>query len=499
MEKELQQRHRPVHEEDDAKGPLAKKTLVEIVAEKQHKQAAIPSRDILERVLAVPRDVVVCTPPRSSSWCFLREGPAQLAPSLQTLLRRVDNVEVSVVPSSVSNAGEVTDKLFCVATWREARFPSQLISHLQWDLRMEGPTVWQQHAIASLFLGYNTLCVGPHGCGKTTLALLALVTCVAAKRSEEGVAAYGLYVSPTSELHNYAYHILRGLCRQCGVAMSNNISSEAQIVVATPTTLQRCLEERNGEIAAPCCIVVDEMDRFGIAPLCDTMKNVWRAIFQSSPDDAVAKCPQLILCGSSLERLDELWSPYVSNFVCIRQKDAAAWCGVLHYVEYVPESFRIPYIALLVQRTPPPVLVVCPNRGEMEQVVSYLANGQHGVFIKCTNNFSDFMKGDADVLVGTEASLRGLPMCQLRHVINTLVPYHSMEDAMNFRVRLFNIKARGYVPLMTTLINRTVPDGVAAELQQLLRRSGQSVPFFLQKRIVLSARGGPPHGKGGKP
>jgi len=107
----------------------------------------------------------------------------------------------------------------------------------------------------------------------------------------------------------------------------------------------------------------------------------------------------------------------------------AANLDVIQEVKYVKQEAKIVYLLECLQKTPPPVLVFCENKADVDDIHQYLLlKGVEAVAIHGGKDqeereyaISSFKAGKKDVLVATVAS-KGLNFPDIQHVINYDMP-----------------------------------------------------------------------------
>jgi ATP-dependent RNA helicase DDX41 len=131
----------------------------------------------------------------------------------------------------------------------------------------------------------------------------------------------------------------------------------------------------------------------------------------------------------------------------------AASMDVFQEVEYVKEENKLLYLLECLQKTPPPVLVFCENKSDVDAIQEYLllkgveaaaTHGSKGIHSRsvvvchayyCLEDQEEreqaiktFKNGVADVMVATDLASKGLDFPDIKHVIN----YDMPEDIENY-------------------------------------------------------------------
>jgi len=147
----------------------------------------------------------------------------------------------------------------------------------------------------------------------------------------------------------------------------------------------------------------------------------------------------------------------------------AANLDVIQEVEYVKEDARIIYLLECLQKTPPPVLISCENKADVDYIHEYLLlKGVEAVAIhggkdqEERHNAIDFFKsGKKDVLVATDVASKGLDFPDIQHVIN------------------YDMPAEIETGIATTFINKNQTETTLLDLKHLLKEAKQRIPPVL--------------------
>jgi len=162
----------------------------------------------------------------------------------------------------------------------------------------------------------------------------------------------------------------------------------------------------------------------------------------------------------------------------------AANLDVFQEVEYVKEEAKIAYLLECLQKTPPPVLIFCENKADVDDIHEYLLlKGVEAVAIHGSKDqeeresaISRFKGGKADVLVATDVASKGLDFPDVQHVIN----YDMPKEIENYVHRIGRTGRCGKTGFATTFINKNSSETVLLDLKQLLIEAKQRVPKVLQ-------------------
>jgi ATP-dependent RNA helicase DDX41 len=161
----------------------------------------------------------------------------------------------------------------------------------------------------------------------------------------------------------------------------------------------------------------------------------------------------------------------------------AANLDVIQEVEYVKEEARIIYLLECLQKTPPPVLIFCENKADVEYIHEYLL--LKGVEAIATHGgkdqeerlhaFESFKNGKKYVLVATDVASKGLDFPDIQHVIN----YDMSAEIGNYVHRIGRTGRCGKTGIATTFINKNQTETTLLDLKHLLKEAKQRIPPVL--------------------
>lgn len=121
--------------------------------------------------------------------------------------------------------------------------------------------------------------------------------------------------------------------------------------------------------------------------------------------------------------------------------------NVKQVVVAVPKESKLPMLLQCLKKTPPPVLIFCENKADVEIINEYLilkgveASAIHGGLSQeeRIESISDFKNHKKDVLIGTDIASKGLDFPSIQHVINFDLP----RDMENYVHRIGRTGRRG--------------------------------------------------------
>merc|ERR1719281_2381711 len=282
---------------------------------------------------------------------------------------------------------------------------------------------------------------------------------------------YGLIIAPSRELAHQTYEVLEFYTDRLAEHHSNfpklrtvltigglSTGTQAQalrrgvhMVVATPGRLNDLLNKKKFSMAQCQYLCMDEADRMVDLGFEEEIRNTL---------DCFRGQRQTLLFG-------------------------AANLDVIQEVEYVKQEAKLVYLLKCLQKTPPPVLIFCENKSDVDDVHEYLL--LKGVEVVAIHGGLDqeerheairgFKEGTKDVLIGTDVASKGLDFPAIQHVINFDMP----KEIENYVHRIGRTGRCGRTGVATTFVNKNQEETILLDLKALLIEAGQNVPPFLQQ------------------
>eukprot|EP00604_Paraphysomonas_vestita_P003547 CAMPEP_0174822808 /NCGR_PEP_ID=MMETSP1107-20130205/18772_1 /TAXON_ID=36770 /ORGANISM="Paraphysomonas vestita, Strain GFlagA" /LENGTH=243 /DNA_ID=CAMNT_0016042921 /DNA_START=971 /DNA_END=1699 /DNA_ORIENTATION=+ len=162
----------------------------------------------------------------------------------------------------------------------------------------------------------------------------------------------------------------------------------------------------------------------------------------------------------------------------------AANLDVIQEVEYVKNEAKIIYLLECLQKTPPPVIIFCEKKQDVDEIHEYLlikgvsAVSIHGNKTQEERNeaIKQFKNYEKDVLIATDIAAKGLDFPDIQHVINFDMP----DEIENHVHRIGRTGRCGKTGVATTFINKDVNESTLLDLKHLLIEAKQRIPPVLQ-------------------
>ncbi|KAK1265843.1 DEAD-box ATP-dependent RNA helicase 35 [Acorus gramineus] len=384
-----------------------------------------------------------------------------------------------------------------IKNFKDMRFPEPILKKLK-SKGIERPTPIQVQGLPVILSGRDMIGIAFTGSGKTLVFVLPLI--MVALQEElmmpiaPGEGPFGLVVCPSRELARQTYEVveeflevLRGsggpeirplLCIG-GVDMRSQlevVKKGVHIVVATPGRLKDLLAKKKMSLDNCRYLTLDEADRLVDLGFEDDIREVF--------DHFKAQRQTLLFSATMPKKIQNFARSALVKPVTVNVGRAgAANLDVIQEVEYVKQEAKIVYLLECLQKTPPPVLIFCENKSDVDDIHEYLLlKGVEAVSIHGGKDqeereyaISSFKSGKKDVLVATDVASKGLDFPDIQHVIN----YDMPAEIENYVHRIGRTGRCGKTGIATTFINKNQSETTLLDLKHLLQEAKQRIPPVL--------------------
>merc|ERR1719487_681718 len=310
-----------------------------------------------------------------------------------------------------------------------------------------------------------------------------------------GEGPFGLIMAPSRELAHQTYEIgnffaqhlnthdvfprLRSVLCIGGVNTNEQmrlIRQGVHMMTATPGRINDMLTKKRFGLVQCLYLCMDEADRMVDMGFEDEVRNVL---------DSFAGQRQTLLFSATMPKKiqDFAKSALVDPVVVNVGRAGAANLDVVQEVEYVKQEHKLVYLMQCLQKTPPPVLIFCENKADVDDVHEYLL--LKGVEVVAIHGSLDqeerhqsirgFKEGRKDVLIGTDVASKGLDFPAIQHVINFDMP----KEIENYVHRIGRTGRCGRTGVATTFVNKNQDETILLDLKALLLEANQNIPPFL--------------------
>eukprot|EP00906_Rhabdomonas_costata_P027070 RCo038503 len=386
-----------------------------------------------------------------------------------------------------------------IRSFEDCRFPVQIVEELT-RKGIHKPTPIQLQGLSTALMGRDMIGIAFTGSGKTLVFVLPMIMQAFEEEMRmplvSGEGPVGLVVCPSRELARQTYDVVlhysqvaevgAGWPRLKHALLIGGLDMKDQVemthggvhcVVATPGRLIDFLTKKRINLDICKFFVLDEADRLVDMGFEDEVRKVF---------DFFKQQRQTLLFSATMPRKVQKFAEtaLVRHVVVNVGRAGAANLDVIQEVEYVKQEAKIVYLLECLQKTPPPVLVFCENKADVDDIHEYLllkcvdAVSIHGGKSQEEREFAikAFKSGTKDVLVATDIAGKGLDFPDVQHVVN----YDMPKEIENYVHRIGRTGRCGKTGLATTFINKVSSESVLLDLKHLLKEAKQRIPPFLR-------------------
>lgn len=387
-----------------------------------------------------------------------------------------------------------------IKKFEEMRLPRGILE----GLKLKGivrPTQIQMQGIPAGLQGRDIIGIAFTGSGKTLVFGLPMIMTALEQELRAKVqpseGPYGLIIAPSRELAHQTFEViefytdqlaehhkefpkLRSVLTIGGLStgtQAQGIRKGCHMCVATPGRLNDLLTKKRMSLAQCQFLCLDEADRMIDLGFEEEIRNTL--------DHYRGQRQTLLFSATMPKKIQDFAKTALVDAVVINVGRAgAANLDVIQEVEYVKQESKLIYLLRCLQKTPPPVLIFCENKSDVDDVHEYLLlKGAEVVAIhggldqeERHEAIRSFKEGSKDVLIGTDVASKGLDFPAIQHVINFDMP----KEIENYVHRIGRTGRCGRTGVATTFVNKNQDETILLDLKALLLEAGQHVPPFLQ-------------------
>ncbi|CAN6573139.1 unnamed protein product [Malus baccata var. baccata] len=384
-----------------------------------------------------------------------------------------------------------------IKNFKDMRFPEPILKMLKTKGIVQ-PTPIQVQGLPVILTGRDMIGIAFTGSGKTLVFVLPLIMIALQEEImmpiNQGEGPFGLIICPSRELARQTYEVveefllpmreagypeIRPLLCIGGVDMRSQleiVKKGVHIVVATPGRLKDMLAKKKMNLDSCRYLTLDEADRLVDLGFEDDIREVF--------DHFKAQRQTLLFSATMPAKIQNFARSALVKPVTVNVGRAgAANLDVIQEVEYVKQEAKIVYLLECLQKTPPPVLIFCENKADVDDIHEYLLlKGVEAVAIHGGKDqeereyaISSFKAGKKDVLVATDIASKGLDFPDIQHVIN----YDMPPEIENYVHRIGRTGRCGKTGIATTFINKNQTETTLLDLKHLLQEAKQRIPPVL--------------------
>lgn len=387
-----------------------------------------------------------------------------------------------------------------IKRFEDMRLPKGILE----GLKMKGiqrPTQIQMQGIPAVLSGRDMIGIAFTGSGKTLVFGIPMILTALELELKQKVTSsegpFGLIIAPSRELAHQTYEVLEfytdrlaehhpnfGKLRSVLTIGGLSTGTQAQaikrgvhMVVATPGRLNDLLNKKRMSMVQCRYLVLDEADRMVDLGFEEEIRNTL--------DNFRGQRQSLLFSATMPRKIQDFAKTALVDPIVINVGRAgAANLDVIQEVEYVKQEAKLVYLLQCLQKTPPPVLVFCENKSDVDDVHEYLlikgieAVAIHGGLDQEERHeaIRGFKEGTKDVLIGTDVASKGLDFPAIQHVINFDMP----KEIENYVHRIGRTGRCGRTGVATTFVNKNQDETILLDLKALLLEAMQNIPPFLQ-------------------
>uniref|UniRef100_A0A0C9S0X2 RNA helicase n=1 Tax=Wollemia nobilis TaxID=56998 RepID=A0A0C9S0X2_9CONI len=384
-----------------------------------------------------------------------------------------------------------------IKNFKDMRLPEPILKKLK-AKGITQPTPIQVQGLPVILSGRDMIGIAFTGSGKTLVFVLPLIMTALQEEVAMPIVAgegpFGLVICPSRELARQTFEVVEefvGVLRErgypelrpmlCigGIDMRSQlevVKKGVHIVIATPGRLKDMLAKKKMSLDNCRYLTLDEADRLVDLGFEDDIREVF--------DHFKAQRQTLLFSATMPKKIQNFAKSALVKPVTVNVGRAgAANLDVIQEVEYVKQEAKIVYLLECLQKTPPPVLIFCENKADVDDIHEYLLlKGVEAVAIHGGKDqeereyaISSFKAGKKDVLVATDVASKGLDFPDIQHVIN----YDMPAEIENYVHRIGRTGRCGKTGIATTFINKNQSETTLLDLKHLLKEAKQRIPPVL--------------------
>lgn len=384
-----------------------------------------------------------------------------------------------------------------IKRFEDMKFPRPVIDALR-EKGIKKPTPIQIQGLPVVLSGRDMIGLAFTGSGKTLVFSLPLVMLALEEEKKMPIAGgegpFGMIICPSRELAKQTHSVISRICEHLARAgnpqlrtmlciggvpfkeQADLVRRGIHMIVATPGRLLDFLKKKKFTLNLCKYLCLDEADRLVDMGFEEDLSGVV---------DFFTNQRQTLLFSATMPKKiqDFAKKALVQPVVVNVGRAGAANLDVIQEVEYVKQEAKIVYLLECLQKTPPPVLIFCESKTDVDDIHEYLllkgveAVAVHGGKDQEEREYAmtSFREGKKDVLVATDIASKGLDFPDIQHVIN----YDMPKEIENYVHRIGRTGRCGKTGIATTFINKNCEETILLDLKHLLLEAKQRVPAVL--------------------
>lgn len=387
-----------------------------------------------------------------------------------------------------------------ISDFKSMKFPMPILTCLLKN-KIISPTPIQMQGIPIILSGRDTISISFTGTGKSLvfiLPMLMLALDIEVKSPIKPMEGpFIIVIVPSRELaiqlhetvndfikyfmksKDKIYPIIKNVLCIGGDEIkyqSEDLALGCHIVIGTPGRLTDLAEKKKLKTNHCQLLILDEADRLVDIGFDEDVKKILEKF--TTPRQTC------IFSSTMPKKIQEftkkkLWKPVVVNL----GRSGSANTKIIQEIEFIKDESKIINLLPTLQKTPPPVLIFCENKSDVDEIHEYLLlkgidacsiHGDKDQFSRI-KAIREFRNGLKDVLISTDILSKGIHFPNVEHVIN----YDMPKEIENYVLRIGRTGRLGKFGLATTFISRNQDEAILLDLKHLLIESKQPVPGFI--------------------
>ncbi len=386
-----------------------------------------------------------------------------------------------------------------ISNFKSMKFPQSILKCLTKE-NIFYPTPIQMIGIPSVLNGRDTIAISFTGTGKTLIYLLPLIMMALSIEQKKPIkpneGPFAFIIVPSRELAiqidenlnkfikylmrctDKIYPIIKIVLCIGGYEIKyqiEDIKMGCHIIIGTAGRLNELIEKKKLSTKQCKILVIDEAERLFDIGIDEDVKKMLEKFKEPRQT--------LIFSSSMPKKFQKFLKEKLHKPIIIESGKPKKNLKIKQEIEYIKDENKLLYLLNTLQKTPPPVIIFCENKNDVEEIHEYLllkgcdVCSIHGdkdqeSRIKSIREFTGGLK---DILVATDIVSKGIHFPSIEHVIN----YDMPKEIENYILRIGRTGRLGKNGLSTTYINKNVDDAILLDLKHFLIECGEELPKFL--------------------
>ena len=415
---------------------------------------------------------------------------------------RLSKKVISEVRQELQINVHADDDLAPIENFKNMKIPHIILKALS-KIGLEYPTIIQMQSLPFVLNGRDVIAISGPSTGKSFVFIIPLLLlCLYEEMRlpiKNNQGPFGIIIVPNRELaiqiQDNMMEIIKYLIPSFPLinitlciggidskTQVDEINDGVHIIIGTPGRLSDLLSKGKIRTKYLEMIVYDEADRLFDLGFEEELEKILGSIKESI---------QTILVSSNMpSKIQQFASSCLVKPVIINHGDKSYLNkSIKQEFDFIKEELRLLNLLNTLKKTPPPVLIFCDNKHDVDSIHEYLlikgidVCAIHGGKEQYERNLSlrQLKEGLKDVLICTDIVSKGIDFQGIEHVINYEMPKEIETYIMRFgRCGRLNssskISSNG---IITTYITRNTDEVLMCDLRNILISCNQIVPEII--------------------